>query len=169
MQTNLIVNGTFDAGSAGWTGTDLETTHTEAAYLGNGSSNRVAEMDGNANQTTVMEQSFNITSTGSFTGTFKIDSALRNAALPDAGTDGFTVEILDNNDNVVGSMSILPTTNSFSSYTMDVTFPGPGTYTLRMTEIGDNDSLGAIIDNVEMLVCFCAGTHVATPNGPRLI
>ncbi len=169
MQTDLIVNGTFDAGSAGWTGTDLETNHFETAYLGNGSTNRVAELDGHRNQITVMEQSFTVTGTGSFTGTFSIDSALRTASNPQAGTDGFTVEILDSSGGVVGSMTILPTTNSFSTYTMDVTFPGPGTYTLRMTEIGVDDSLGAIIDNVEMLVCFCKGTQITTPEGPRLV
>lgn len=169
MPTNLIVNGTFNAGSAGWTGTDLETNHFETAYLGNGSTNRAAELDGHRNQITVMEQSFTVTGTGSFTGTFKIDSALRTASNPQAGTDGFTVEILDSSGGVIGSMTILPTSNSFSTYSMDVTFPGPGTYTLRMTEIGVDDSLGAIIDNVEMLVCFCEGTQIATPDGPKLV
>ncbi|WHP69702.1 hypothetical protein [Phaeobacter inhibens] len=57
---DLIINGTFDSGSANWGGTDLETSYTENAYLGNGSSNRVAEMDGQSGQTTVMEQSFTV-------------------------------------------------------------------------------------------------------------
>lgn len=168
MPTNLIVNGTFNAGSTGWTGTDMETSYNEGgAYLGNGSSNRVAEMDGHSGQTTVMEQSFTVSGNGEVSATFNIDSALRNASQGQAGTEGFTVEVLDGSGNVVASMTVLPTTNSYSTYTMDVLFPSAGTYTLRLTELGPDNSLGAIIDNVEMIVCFCAGTRIATPDGPR--
>ncbi|MBE1284866.1 MAG: hemolysin [Rhodobacteraceae bacterium] len=169
MPTNLIVNGTFSAGSFGWGGTDLETNYRESAYLGNGSSNRVAEMDGRSGFTTVMEQSFTVTGNGEVAGTFNIDSALRNASLGQAGQEGFTVEILDSLGGVVGSMTILPTTNSFDTYEMDVLFPSAGTYTLRLTELGPNNSLGAIIDNVEMLVCFCSGTRIATLEGDRAV
>jgi hypothetical protein len=167
MPTNLIVNGTFDSGSSGWSGNDLEVNHRESAYLGNGSSNRVAEMDGRSGQTTVMEQTFTVTGNGEVAATFNIDSALRNASLGQAGQEGFTVEILDSSGGVVGSMTILPTTNSFSTYSMDVLFPSAGDYTLRMTELGPDNSLGAIIDNVELLVCFCNGTLIATPDGPQ--
>ncbi|WP_406645142.1 Hint domain-containing protein [Aliisedimentitalea scapharcae] len=167
MPTNLIVNGTFNSGSTGWSGTDLETSYRESAYLGNGSSNRVAEMDGRSGQVTVMEQSFAVTGNGEVSATFNIDSALRTASLGQAGQEGFTVEILDSSGGIVGSMTILPTVNSFSTYSMDVLFPSSGTYTLRMTELGPNNSLGAIIDNVELMVCFCNGTMISTPGGPR--
>lgn len=167
MPTNLIINGTFSAGSTGWSGTDLETNYRESAYLRNGSSNRVAEMDGRSGQTTVMEQSFTVSGDGEIGATFNIDSALRNASLGQAGQEGFTVEILDSSGGSVGAMTVLPTTNSYSTYSMDVLFPSAGTYTLRMTELGPNNSLGAIIDNVEMLVCFCDGTLISTPDGPR--
>lgn len=167
MPTNLIVNGTFGAGSTGWGGTDLETNHRETAYLGNGSQNRVAEMDGRSGQTTVMQQSFTVSGNGEIAATFNIDSALRNASLGQAGQEGLTVEILDSSGGIVGAMTILPTTNSFSTYSMDVLFPSAGTYTLRMTELGPDNSLGAIIDNVEVLVCFCDGTLISTPEGPR--
>ena len=126
-------------------------------------------MDGRSGRTTVMEQSFNVTGNGEVAATFNIDSALRNASLGDAGLEGFTVEILDGSGGVVGSMTILPTTNSFSTYSMDVLFPSAGTYTLRMTELGPNNSLGAIINNVELMVCFCDGTLIDTPDGPRLV
>lgn len=169
MPTNLIVNGTFNSGSSGWSGNDLETNHREGAYLGNGSRNRVAEMDGRSGRTTVMEQSFNVTGNGEVAATFNIDSALRNASLGQAGQEGFTVEILDAGGGVVGSMTILPTTNSYTTYSMDVLFPSAGTYTLRMTELGPDNSLGAIIDNVELMVCFCAGTLISTPDGARLV
>ena len=51
--TNVIVNGTFDQGSTGWSVVDPETHHVEGSYLGNGSTNHVAEMDGHSGQTTV--------------------------------------------------------------------------------------------------------------------
>ncbi|WP_319824222.1 Hint domain-containing protein [Thalassovita sp.] len=167
MPTNLIVNGTFDAGSTGWTGSDLETNHTEHAYLGNRSGNRVAELDGHSGKTTVMRQSFVVSGTGEVSATFNIDSALRTASLKNAGSEGFSVKITDASGKVIAAMTILPTTSSWNSFTMDVLFPAPGTYTLEMTEIGKDDSLGAIIDNVEMLVCFCKGTMIDTPAGPR--
>lgn len=160
--TNLIVNGTFNSGSTGWSGVDLETNYRESAYLGNGSNNRVAEMDGRSGMTTVMEQSFAITDPNAPTHTLSIDAALRNASLGQAGSEGFTVEVVNSTGVVVGAMTVLPTSNSFQSFTLDVTFPAPDTYTLRLTELGPDNSLGAIIDNVEMLVCFCKGTLIRT-------
>jgi len=55
-KSNISVNGTFDLGNTGWSRADLETDYTENAYLGNGSANRVAEMDGRSGQTTGMQQ-----------------------------------------------------------------------------------------------------------------
>ncbi|WP_281972803.1 Hint domain-containing protein [Ruegeria faecimaris] len=163
--TNVIVNGTFNSGSANWSGTDIEADHTEGAYLGNGSSNRVAEMDGNASQVTVMEQTFTLDDPKS--GELSLDSALRTASNSNAGSEGFTVEILDSNGVVIASMTVLPTANSFSTFTMQVDFPSAGDYTLRLTELGLNDSLGAIVDNIELLVCFCQGTLIETELGER--
>ena len=34
--TNLIVNGDFNLGNTGWSGTDMETSYNEHTYLGNG-------------------------------------------------------------------------------------------------------------------------------------
>lgn len=164
-QTNVIVNGTFDAGSANWSGTDIETNFPEGAYLGNGSTNAVSEIDGNAGPVTVMEQSFTLTDP--HVAELKFDVALRNASLPNAGSEGFTVEILDASGGVLASATILPTTNSFVATSIPVSFTAAGTYTLRFTEVGPNDSLGAIIDNVEVLVCFAGATAIATPFGHR--
>ena len=161
--TNLIVNGTFDAGSAGWTGTDLETGHTESAYLGNGSRNRVAELDGRSGQTTVMEQSFEVTNPQSTELTF--DSALRTASNPNAGSEGFTVEILDGEGAVIATTTVVPTTNAFTSFSLPVTFSGAGTYSIRLTEVGPNDSLGAIVDNVSLMICSTGATAIKTPWG----
>lgn len=163
--TNLIVNGTFDDGNSGWDGTDLETNHRETAYLGNGSSNRVAEMDGNRNAETEMLQSFTVENPT--VTELSIDAALRTSSLKDAGDEGFTVEILDPNGDVIAQTTILPTENSFSTFTLPVEFTEPGEYTLRMTELGPDNSLGAIIDNVELYVCFHGDAKILTPHGPR--
>ncbi|MTI01839.1 Hint domain-containing protein [Roseibium sp. RKSG952] len=163
--TNVIINGDFNNGSANWSGTDIEANYTEGAYLGNGSSNRVAEIDGNSGQTTVMEQTFTITDPSS--GRLTLDTALRTASNSNAGQEGFVVEILDSGGNVIASMTVLPTTNSFQSISLDVNFPSAGDYTLRFTELGLDDSLGAIVDNIKLIVCFCQGTQIETEFGER--
>jgi hypothetical protein len=165
MPTNVIINGTFDQGSTGWSGNDLETSHTEGAYLGNNSSNRVAEMDGQRGQTTVMEQSFNVPNAQA--SELTLDTALRTAALNDAGSDGFRVQILDDSGNIIADQTILPTTDSYQTFNVPVNFPSSGNYTLRMTELGDNDSLGAIVDNVALMICFAGGTHIEMADGSQ--
>ena len=40
---------------------------------------------------------------------------------------------------------------------------------MRFTELGADDSLGAIIDDVSMLICFVAGTLIETLTGPRAV
>ncbi|MFS4582698.1 Hint domain-containing protein [Phaeobacter sp. C3_T13_0] len=164
---DLIINGTFNSGSANWSGNDLETSYTEDAYLGNGSSNRVAEMDGASGQTTIMEQSFTVNNP--IQTTLTLDAALRTASLGQAGTDGFRIEILDASGTVIASMSALPTTNSFTQVSLNIDFTNAGQYTLRLTELGGDDSLGAIVDNISLIVCFCNGTLIDTANGPRAI
>ena len=163
MPTNLIINGTFDQGNTGWSGNDLETWAPERAYLGGGSDNRVAEMDGNRGQTTVMEQTFTVDDP--LATELTIDAAMRNAALNDVGSDGFQVEILDSDGNVLVNETIYPDDNVFDTYTIPVEFTEAGDYTLRMTEVGDNDSLGAIIDNVTLMVCFAGETCLQMADG----
>lgn len=162
---NLIVNGSFDAGVTGWSGTDLETNYNEGAYLGNGSTNRVAEIDGRNNQITVMEQSFTVTGSSSRQLTF--DTALRNASNGNAGAEGFRVEIVDASNTVIAFAEVRPTVNALQAFTLPVTFPDAGTYTLRFTERGPNDSLGAIVDNIELMVCFHGETQIATDGGGK--
>lgn len=164
--TNLIVNGTFDAGSTGFTGTDMETEFSEDAYLGNGSTNAVAEMDGTSGQTTVMEQSFTVTNPTSTELTF--DSALRLSANDQAGLEGITVEILDDTGTVIATMTVLPTENVLTSFSLPVTFPEAGTYTVRLTEVGSDQGDGAIVDNISLLVCFAGATRIATPFGAKV-
>ncbi|MGJ8626755.1 MAG: Hint domain-containing protein [Sulfitobacter sp.] len=165
--TEVIINGNFNGGNTGWSGTDMETSYTENAYLGNGSSNRVAEMDGFNNAVTVMEQTFTVLNTTATELT--LDTALRTASNSNAGSEGFTIEILDDVGTVIASMTVLPTTNTLETITLPVTFPNAGDYTLRLTEVGPNDSLGAIIDNVSLMICFVDGTMIATPQGQQRI
>ncbi len=165
--TNLIINGDFSGQSTGWTGTDLETTYSEDAYLKNGSTNAVAEMDGHGGQTTVMEQSFTVTDP--MATTVSVDSALRTESLGNAGIEGFTIDVLDSNGAVIAHTTVTPTDANWSTYELPVTFSSAGTYTLRFTELGIDESLGAIIDNVTILTCFVEGTLIATPNGSRKI
>ena len=174
--SNLIVNGDFENQFSNWTGganNDNEigsfeggTPHwTEDTYLGNGNTdNTVAELDGNTGQTTVLEQSFSVG--GALSTDITFDAALRTNA--DTG-DGYTVEILDSNGAVVATQTIIPTANALTGYSVPVTFPAAGSYTLRFTEIGNDNSLGALLDNVSILACFLRGTHIETKSGPRLI
>jgi Ca2+-binding RTX toxin-like protein len=140
-----IVNGNFSAGGANWTGTDMEFGAESVYRSGGSASNTVSEMDGAAGQTTVMQQSFSVTEPGSAVLSF--DGMVRNGAT--VGTDGYTVEILDSNNVAIASMKVLPSSNTtWQTYTLESNFPATGTYTLRFTEIGNNDSLGALVDNI---------------------
>lgn len=162
---NLIKNGGFDDKSADWSGKDIEAHHKENAYLRNGEDNRVAELDGKSGQETVMEQQFKVS--GPATTELTFDSALRNAAMDQVGENGFTVEILNPDGQVIADMIHLPDDNEMQEYSMPVTFDCAGTYTLRFTEFGNDDSLGAIIDNVSIYVCFVRGSMVACDTGEK--
>ncbi|OYX26304.1 MAG: hypothetical protein B7Z10_03685 [Rhodobacterales bacterium 32-66-7] len=152
---NFIVNGGFTGlsgsnGGGNWTGTDLEF-NPETAYFtgGGGTSNTVAEIDGNAGQITVMNQSFSVGEASSAQLTFR--GILRTQGQ--VGLDGYRVDIVDASNNVIFSQTILPGSNvlpNWTNYTLNFDFPAAGTYTLRFTEIGDGDSLGALVDDVQI-------------------
>lgn len=168
MPTNVIVNGTFDTdeGDAnyGWSGTDLETNNSEDTYLSNGNTaNSVAEMNGGGNQTTVMEQTFTVANAQ--TTSLEFDAAIRATSKAVAGTDGFTVEITDSNGAVIFSTTMLPTAESFQTFTFPVTFAAAGDYTITFTEVGGTDSHGALVDNIELMVCLTNGSLISTPHG----
>lgn len=163
--TNLIINGTFSSGAANWTANDIEAGNAESAYLTGGSStNRVLEIDAGAGLISVIEQNFTVTTP--ITTELSLDVALRNIASP-TNNEGVTAEILDSSGVVIASITLTPTANAWSTHSVPVTFATAGTYTLRLTELGTNDSLGVIVDNIEILVCFCKGTQIRTANGNR--
>ena len=143
-----ILNGDFEAGATNWTGSPGIETGTENTYLGNGSSNRVAEVNLSLGDTTTLEQDFTVTEPGS--ATLSLDAALRTTG--ELGLDGIIVEVLDSTGAVVGTTTIVPTSvGTWETYTLDVAFPDADTYTLRFTEIGGTDGMGVIIDNVQFL------------------
>lgn len=148
LVTPTITNGDFSAGPTGWTGTDMELNGESLYVTGGSPSDIVAEMDGLAGTTTVMQQSFTVAMPG--TGQLALDAVLRSGGgFPG---DGFTVQILNAQGVAIASTTILPTSTSvWSTYTLNVTFPTAGSYTLRLTEVGNNDGLGAVIDNVRFL------------------
>jgi hypothetical protein len=163
MANEIIVNGTFAQGSLGWSGTDIETSYTETAYLGNGSTNNVAEIDGKRGQITRMEQSITVNSDVETALTFR--TALRTASQNNAGTEGFRIEIRDAAGKVIASQTVTPTSQAWTAVSVPVTFPAAGTYTIRFTEVGIDDSLGAIVDDVSLLVCFAADCRIETETG----
>ena len=74
---------------------------------------------------------------------------MRTAGAATVGTDGIKAEILDANGNVIFTQTVLPGT-TFTNYNFNFSFPSAGTYTLRLTEVGNDDSLGAVIDDVQI-------------------
>jgi VCBS repeat-containing protein len=148
---NYIVNGSFEAGSAGWTGAGIEAGLTENSYFGNGSTNTVAEIDAIACQTTVMQQSFDVQ--GAQTAEVSFRGVLRNDPRALIGCDGYRVEVLNGAGAVISCLDVLPQSKTtWANYTFSVNFPATGTYTLRFTELGNNDSLGALVDDVKVIV-----------------
>ncbi|MCW1917628.1 Hint domain-containing protein [Rhodobacter sp. KR11] len=142
----FILNGNFTAGTANWSGTDMEVNPESAYFTGGSTSNMTVEMDGNSGQTTVMEQSFTVAGTQAATLSFR--AALRASPAGTAGVDGFTVTVVDANGAAILSQTVLPA--AWANYTFNFTFPSGGTYTLRFTEVGNNDSIGSILDDVQI-------------------
>lgn len=166
MAVNVILNGDFERGRSNWTGVDIEI-NPERAYLGGSSRNRVTELDGRSGRTTQLNQTFTIN--GPLTTALTLDAALRNAALSDVNIDGFRVQIFDSLGNAIVDETVFPQSNSFVGISIPVTFPAAGDYTLRLTEIGDDDSLGPIVDNIALMVCLAEGSLIRTPQGDRAI
>ncbi len=163
---NIILNGTFDQCGANWIGNDIEIG-LQGVYLKDGSLNPVSELDGNAGQTTLLAQAFNIA--GRLETRLTFDAALRTESNPNAGLEGFRVYIVDANQTPIAMQDFYPTGNSLTPMSMDVTFPEAGQYAVAFVELGPDDSLGAIVDNISILVCFTAGTAIDTPTGPRAV
>ncbi len=172
MATNIIVNGSFDIDQGqsgyGWTGNDLETQYSENTYQGNGSTDSVAEVNGSSNQITVMEQTFTIDNPLITELTF--EAAIRDNFRAVAGEDGYTVVITDASGTEILNQTIYPDNTTFTQLSFPVDFPAAGDYTLTITEVTvDNNSYGALIDDISILVCLTKGTLISTPSGEQMI
>ncbi len=145
--TTYITNGTFTGGGEGWTGTDLEF-NPESSYGINGpSTNGVAEIDGNTGPTTVMNQSFAVDGAVSAQVTFR--GVVRGDGGT-VGTDGYTVSVINSLGVAIYTSSPILPGAAWQPYSLPVSFPSAGTYTLRFTEVGNNNSLGALVDDVQI-------------------
>lgn len=150
---------------SGWSGSDIEWGQESLYIAGGSTTNRVIEMDGNGGSAvTVIQQSFTVG--GAVNATLSFDWALRQNVATNVG-EGFRVDILDGSGNVIQTQTYLPTTNIWQTATVSVPIGAAGTYTVRFTELGPNNSYGAVLDNVSLLICFSAGTRIDTPDGPR--
>lgn len=179
-----IVNGDFSAAPSGgaslpwvivsslpggWSGSDIEWGQQSNYISGSGGTNRIVEMDGNGGSAiTQLSQSFTVD--GQVNAVLSFDMALRNELATNVG-EGFRVDILSGS-TVIQSQTYFPTLYSWQTVSLSVPLnPGasPGTFSVRFTELGPNNSLGAIIDDISFLVCFTAGTLIDTPDGPRRV
>ncbi|RID93207.1 hemolysin [Gemmobacter lutimaris] len=167
----LILNGNFSAGSANWSGTDIELNpYTSYGVSGgsNPSAGTVTEMDGRSGYRTVLQQTVTVARDGQ-TGTFSFDTALRSALTGNPSSGAYTVQIVNATTGTpILSQTISPTSTTWINQSYTVTFPSAGNYIIRFTEAasGADDSLGAVLDNVSLLVCFVAGSLIRAEHGP---
>lgn len=145
-----LVNGGFEDSTrdsaVGWTGVDIEVL-AAGVYIAGAGDNKVTELDGwIRNEVTMLEQGFRVD--GPLSTVVSFESALRTAVAVPNDTDGLLVEVLNSSGTALTSMPVIPNSRDFVTYRMPVRFEEAGVYTLRMTEIGTNDTLGAIVDNV---------------------
>lgn len=92
-----------------------------------------------------------------------------NVVLFDCGSDGFRVEILDVDGVVIVFVMIFFDMNIYESFFVLVDFLILGIYMLCLMEIGDNDLLGLIIDNVFLMICFVGGMFIEMGDGIKCV
>lgn len=155
MQTDFsasrITNGGFEdsngnSHAAGWGGVDIEIL-AAGVYIPGAGASLVAELDGwNAGDVSSLTQDFTVD--GPLSTVVSLDSALRTAVATPNESEGFLLEVVDKSGTALAQKPVIPNSRDFETYRMPVRFAEAGTYTLRMTEIGRNDTLGAVVDNV---------------------
>ncbi|NOD89515.1 MULTISPECIES: Hint domain-containing protein [unclassified Ruegeria] len=172
--TELIVGGDFQSpGITGpfqifstygaWFGNEIEIGQESLFFTGGDPSDLVLELDGNAGPTSVVQQSF-VVAGDNRGATLSFDIGARNTGGVFA--DPVLVEVVDSSNTVIFQQVVTPTTvGSFTNVSLNFNFGAEGTYTLRFTEQGPNNSLGTILDNVSLMVCFTSGTRIKTPDG----
>ena len=150
-----------------WFGNEIEIGEESLFFSGGSSSNLVLELDGNSGATSVVQQTFDVEGNNQ-EATLSFDLGARNTGGINA--DPVLVEVLDASNTVIFTQTVTPTSaGSFDNFQFNFVFASVGTYTLRFTEGGPDNSLGAILDNISLMVCFVSGTPILTPDGERLI
>ena len=150
FSASRLTNGGFEDSTrnsaVGWGGVDIEIL-AAGVYIPGAGSSMVAELDGwIVGETTVLQQGFTVDGPTSTVVSFT--AALRSAVAVPNETDGLLVEVIDRDGNALAQMPVIPNSRNFEEYRMPVRFAEAGEYALRMTEIGTNDTLGAIVDDV---------------------
>lgn len=150
FSASRLTNGGFEDSTRnsafGWDGVDIEIL-AAGIYIPGAGSSMVAELDGwTVGETTVLQQGFTVDGPTSTVVSFT--AALRSAIPVPNETDGLLVEVIDRDGNALAQMPVIPNSRDFEDYRMPVRFTEAGEYALRMTEIGTNDTLGAIVDDV---------------------
>ncbi|SDE27011.1 Hint domain-containing protein [Paracoccus isoporae] len=164
MKINLIKNGDFELKGQDWSGNDHEVNPRQA-YFGGTVKGWAVEMDGSAGEvTTVYEQ--NIAVPSAIETELQFLLGLRKNLATDVG-EGARVEILDSTGAVLVSQDVLPTANAMQTFKIPVEFTEAGTYTVRFTELGPQDGLGAVLDDVALMLCFAGETRIDTSTGSK--
>ncbi len=150
FSASRLINGGFEDSTrnsaVGWTGVDIEVL-AAGVYISGAGNSKVTELDGwIQNEVTMLEQGFTVDGPTSTVVSF--DTALRSAVAVPNDTDGLFVEVINSQGTAIASMPVIPSHRTFETYRLPVRFEEAGEYALRMTEIGTNDTLGAIVDNV---------------------
>lgn len=172
----LIIGGDFeDPGVGGpsgwalfstygsWSGTEIEVGDESLYFSGGSSTNHVVELDGNSGVTSVVEQSFSVTGDVR-AAVLSFDLGGRNTSS--GANDPVLIQVLDSsNVQVYSTPPLLFSSGSFTNFEFTFQFAAAGEYRLRFTEQGTDNSLGTILDNVSLMVCFASGTRIATPGG----
>lgn len=146
-----------------WTGNEIEVGQESLFFSGGDSSNLIVELDGNSGATSVVQQDFTVENNNQ-SATLSFDLGARNTS--GGAADPVLVEVLDDSGNVIFTQTVTPTSaGSFDRFELEFTFGAAGDYSLRFTEQGPDNSLGTVLDNVSLMVCFGAGTGIQTPKG----
>lgn len=171
--TNVIINGDFELNDASWD-TVAPEVNPQNNYFGDGSNNRIMEIDRDGNSTSSWRQDFEVTPDDvGLVRTLTLDVGDRNNEPGDVG--GLFLSILDPGGTPVSLSGIsgagfMPgtgnlisvdaqQTGSFSTAVVQFTPSMAGTHTLELVEETDGQGLGngggIVVDDVSVAMIVC--------------
>ncbi|WBU56799.1 Hint domain-containing protein [Paracoccus sediminicola] len=175
MPPNLIINPNFDGNSlTGWT-----TTGDASTYAG---SQELAVFDKSSNSGGSIAQNVTVEAGKSYDFSFDFGFAVNRVSGGSANVS-YTIEAVDANGNVGPVIAQGQSTDSTGTdYRLSSAADTPvatqftvpaGVTEIRVTISGgvsNSTSRDAVVDDVYLgVVCFTAGTMIATPDGPRAV